>query len=120
MATQTNAIGDVDPRSVVPNSHRAGLRACLGCRMVKTADQFVHYGCENCPHLDMQNSREQVNECTTTNFEGMIVITDPSRPRASWVAKWNKLDRMSRGVYAVEVHGELPDDMRGGDGDIYD
>lgn len=36
----------------VPDSMR-GIRACKRCGILKTLDQFVREGCENCPFLDM-------------------------------------------------------------------
>ena len=36
----------------VPASIR-GIRACKRCGIIKTLDQFVNEGCENCPFLDM-------------------------------------------------------------------
>lgn len=36
----------------VPTSLK-GLRACMRCGIIKTLDQFLEYGCENCPFLDM-------------------------------------------------------------------
>lgn len=39
----------------VPTSIR-GIRACKRCGILKTLDQFVDQGCENCPFLDMVRS----------------------------------------------------------------
>lgn len=36
----------------VPTSLR-GIRACKRCGILKTLDQFLNDGCENCPFLDM-------------------------------------------------------------------
>ena len=36
----------------VPTSLK-GLRACMRCGIIKTSDQFLEQGCENCPFLDM-------------------------------------------------------------------
>jgi transcription elongation factor SPT4 len=30
-----------------------GIRACKRCGILKTLDQFINDGCENCPFLDM-------------------------------------------------------------------
>jgi len=30
-----------------------GVRACKRCGILKTLDQFLNEGCENCPFLDM-------------------------------------------------------------------
>jgi transcription elongation factor SPT4 len=36
----------------VPSAMR-GIRACKRCGILKTLDQFLNEGCENCPFLDM-------------------------------------------------------------------
>lgn len=36
----------------VPQAIR-GIRACKRCGILKTLDQFINEGCENCPVLDM-------------------------------------------------------------------
>jgi hypothetical protein len=36
----------------VPSALR-GIHACKRCGILKTIDQFVTEGCENCPFLDM-------------------------------------------------------------------
>lgn len=49
----------------------AELRACIVCGLVKTYDQFMDVGCDNCEaQLDMQGSSDRVLDCTTTNFTG--------------------------------------------------
>lgn len=35
-----------------PNAMK-GLRACKRCGILKTLDQFIDEGCENCPFLEM-------------------------------------------------------------------
>lgn len=108
-------VGDVEPLSIVPSAVRS-LRACLGCKMIKTTDQFVKYGCENCARLQMQGDRGRVEECTTTSFEGMAIMTDPAPEgeKQSWVARWQGIDQYARGAYAIHVRGELPEDFQGG------
>ena len=36
----------------VPDQLR-GVRACKRCGIIKTVEQFLNDGCENCPFLDM-------------------------------------------------------------------
>lgn len=43
----------------VPTSLR-GIRACKRCGILKTMDQFVNEGCENCPFLDMVGDPQSV------------------------------------------------------------
>ena len=44
----------------VPNALR-GIRACKRCGLLKTLDQFLADGCENCPFLDMVRMSERMN-----------------------------------------------------------
>lgn len=43
-------------QSSTPRSIR-GIRACKRCGILKTMDQFIDEGCENCPFLDMVRKR---------------------------------------------------------------
>ncbi|GAB5360649.1 hypothetical protein AAMO2058_000645200 [Amorphochlora amoebiformis] len=74
---------------VLPSSHRQ-LRACLNCRLVKTAQQWKD-NCENGCEFG-----------TTSKFTGMVCYMNP---RQSWVARWQKSDNMVRGMYALKVPG---------------
>ena len=47
-------------------------------------------------------------QCTSNYFEGMISLMDPG---GSWVARWQRIDNCVPGMYAVEVTGELPQDI---------
>lgn len=85
-----------------------GLRACKRCGILKTYDQFVDEGCENCMFLEMADDPEKVNMCTTAFFEGQVAIMDP---RASWTAKWLRVDNYLPGVYAINVTGTFSKDM---------
>mmetsp|Transcript_24829 Transcript_24829/g.50802 ORF Transcript_24829/g.50802 Transcript_24829/m.50802 type:complete len:102 (-) Transcript_24829:519-824(-) len=68
----------------VPTSLK-GLRACMRCGIIKTLDQFLEYGCENCPFLDMAGNHERCNMCTTAFFEGQVAVMDPGE---SWTASF--------------------------------
>jgi len=82
------------------------LRACLVCSLVKSIDQFEHEGCENCDEfLHMKHNKESVYACTSTNFDGMVAVMSPDD---SWVCKWQRISRFSKGIYAVSVSGKLP------------
>ncbi|XP_019880869.1 transcription elongation factor SPT4 [Aethina tumida] len=83
-----------------------GLRACLVCSIIKSFDQFEDEGCDNCDEfLRMKNNRDNVYDCTSSNFDGMISLMSPED---SWVAKWQRINRFHKGVYAISVSGRLP------------
>lgn len=82
------------------------LRACLLCHLIKHADQFEKTGCENCNGvLSLRQHREMISSCTTANFSGMIALCQPDD---SWVARWQRISRKARGMYAIDVSGKLP------------
>mmetsp|Transcript_30297 Transcript_30297/g.66637 ORF Transcript_30297/g.66637 Transcript_30297/m.66637 type:complete len:138 (-) Transcript_30297:205-618(-) len=87
----------------VPSAVR-GIRACKRCGLLKTLDQFVENGCENCPFLEMVDDPEKCNICTTAFYEGQAAVMDP---RESWVAKWLRVDNYLPGVYAITVTGQF-------------
>jgi transcription elongation factor SPT4 len=114
---------------VAPGQQRY-LRACMVCSIVMTfavrplppplpsippytnasSQRFRDEGCPNCEEfLHLQGSTDQIDSCTSQVFEGLITVADPAR---SWVAKWQRLDKYVRGVYATKVSGQLPDDVR--------
>jgi hypothetical protein len=80
-------MADENPLDIVPDAD-TGLRACLGCHLVKTFDQFVDAGCDNCPDLELAQDRQRTARCTSTAFEGLV---SAMRPTESWVARWNSL-----------------------------
>ncbi|KAH9628821.1 hypothetical protein HF086_004981 [Spodoptera exigua] len=87
----------------VPKDLR-GLRACLVCSLIKTFDQFEYDGCDNCDEfLRLKNNKDNVYDCTSNNFDGMIAVMSPED---SWVCKWQH--RFCKGVYAISVSGRLP------------
>ncbi|KAK2168667.1 hypothetical protein LSH36_15g14022 [Paralvinella palmiformis] len=53
----------------------------------------------------MKNNRDAVYECTSSNFDGVISLMSPDD---SWVAKWQRINRHVKGVYAISVTGRLP------------
>uniref|UniRef100_A0A2M4AWL9 Transcription elongation factor SPT4 n=2 Tax=Anopheles triannulatus TaxID=58253 RepID=A0A2M4AWL9_9DIPT len=89
----------------IPKDQRA-LRACLSCSLVKAIEQFENDGCDNCEDfLRMKNNRDQVYDCTSNNFDGMIAVMSPDD---SWVCKWQRINRFTKGIYAISVSGRLP------------
>jgi transcription elongation factor SPT4 len=118
--------------ALTPSSTK-GIRACKRCGLLKTLDQFINEGCENCPFLEMVNIHllstacftmhaqltnasfmlqgddpEKVNLCTTAFFEGQVAVMDP---RESWAAKWLRVDAYLPGVYAITVTGQFDKDI---------
>lgn len=55
-------------------------------------------------YLDLTGRFDQVQECTSSIFEGLISMIDPAH---SWVAKWQRLEGYVRGVYAIKVVGSV-------------
>lgn len=94
-------------RASTPASIR-GIRACKRCGLLKTLDQFLNEGCENCPFLEMGDDPERCNSCTSAFFEGQVAVMDP---RESWAAKWLRVDAFLPGVYAISVTGTFDKDM---------
>merc|ERR1712174_91153 len=79
------------------------LRACLICSMVKTLDQFDRDGCDNCERfLKYRGNRDMVIECTSASFDGLIGMMNPDQ---SWVAKWQRIEKFTPGMYAISVNG---------------
>lgn len=77
--------------------------------MIKSADQFEIDGCDNCDNfLQMKGNRENMYTCTSSNFDGMVALTDPPD---SWVGKWLRISRFTPGIYAISVSGRLPPDI---------
>ena len=82
------------------------LRACLVCSLVKTFDQFESDGCDNCEsYLHLKRNRDNVYDCTSSNFDGMLASC---KPEDSWVCKWQRINKFVQGVYAISVQGQLP------------
>lgn len=76
------------------------------CNLIKTPQQFQVNGCENCTFLRLNEDPEAIEQCTTTNFDGMIAMMNPEK---SWVAKWQRMKKtLVPGCYAIAVHGRLP------------
>lgn len=94
--------------SIAPSSMK-GIRACKRCGMLKTMEQFLNDGCDNCPFLDMADNPERCALCTSAFFEGQVAIMDP---RESWMAKWIRVDNFLPGVYAIEILGQLDPDIQ--------
>ncbi|KAG0309254.1 RHO1 GDP-GTP exchange protein 2 [Dissophora globulifera] len=72
-------------------------------------EQFFKHGCDNCESLlEMRGHMDRVMDCTSQHFDGAIAVMQPSE---SWVAKWQRIDKFEKGIYAVQVQGRLPEDI---------
>lgn len=83
----------------MPNTHKEKqLRACVGCRLVMSDQQWKDKVCPNCGDQELG---------ITANFTGLVSIFMPS---SSWVAKWNNKDNLLPGIYAINID-DSPMDM---------
>jgi transcription elongation factor SPT4 len=93
----------------IPANQQRNMRACMVCSIVRTQQQFTTQGCPNCEDiLELAGNPEQVNDCTSQVFEGLISVADTNR---SWVARYQRLEGYVPGVYATQVEGILPEDI---------
>ncbi|KAF2722150.1 putative transcriptional elongation protein Spt4 [Polychaeton citri CBS 116435] len=84
-------------------------RACMVCSIVLPMAHFSRNGCPNCDDiLEMKGNPDQVHDCTSVVFEGLVTLQNPEQ---SWVARWQRLTHYVKGVYAVKVEGQLPEDV---------
>ena len=66
--------------------------------------------CDNYDYfLHLKEDRDQVLDCTSANFDGMVAMMDPED---SWVARWQRIDNLVRGMYAISVSGDLPENIK--------
>jgi transcription elongation factor SPT4 len=112
---QDEDLEDRDPNNMaqqgayIPPGQQRNMRACMICSIVRTQQQFTTQGCPNCEDiLELAGNPEQVNDCTSQVFEGLISVADTSR---SWVARFQRLEGYVPGVYATQVEGILPEDI---------
>lgn len=96
-------------QAVVPIAVKQ-LRACLRCKLLLSPAQFNTHGCPNCPQLDMMQNKKKIEEYTTSQYFGMVVVLDEQ----SWAGKYN--ETRTPGAYAMKVYGDVPD----GTGDGYE
>ncbi|KAI1415246.1 Spt4/RpoE2 zinc finger-domain-containing protein [Hypoxylon sp. FL1857] len=94
-------------RMHIPPGQWRYARACMVCSIVMTQAHFRADGCPNCPFLDLKGSPEAIETCTSSQFEGTMAIF---KPQSSWVAKWQRIQELVPGTYAVKVNGTLPED----------
>ena len=72
------------------------------------ASQFFEHGCENCAFFQMEDDRDRVVECTTPSYSGVCSVIDP---KASWAAKWLRLQNSVPGCYALEINDDVPESV---------
>jgi len=107
---------EVNARNIVPTSTKQ-LRACKKCHLVKTYEQFMQIGCENCDDsynrsaLDLDEKENSVANSTSANFSGLIAYMFDD-DKASWVARCHALRmdhadaRRKPGVYAMQLNAD--------------
>lgn len=62
-------------------------------------------GCPNCSDIiQLRNESEMIEACTSPVFEGLVTLREPG---VSWVARWQRIDKYVKGVYAVKVNGNV-------------
>ena len=54
--------------------------------------------------------RDNVYDCTSSNFEGMIASC---KPEDSWVCKWQRISKFTKGVGLKHDDGRLDDGVAG-------
>ncbi|KAA8914842.1 Spt4/RpoE2 zinc finger-domain-containing protein [Sphaerosporella brunnea] len=84
------------------------MRACMICSYVQTFQKFKVNGCPNCEPLLSHLGHEVVEDTTSPMFEGLIALREPTK---SWVARWQRVDGFEKGIYAVKVSGNLPEEI---------
>lgn len=105
----TNMANMIPGGAFVPPNQQRNLRACMVCSIVRTQAQFLNGGCPNCEDiLEFIGNSDNVAECTSAVFEGLITVADTSK---SWVARYQRLEGYVPGVYATQVEGILPEEM---------
>lgn len=105
----TNMTTMIPGGAFVPPNQQRNLRACMVCSIVRTYTQFMNGGCPNCEEiLELAGNSENVNDCTSQVFEGLITVADTSK---SWVARYQRLEGYVAGVYATQVEGILPEEI---------
>ncbi|KAI5818069.1 Spt4/RpoE2 zinc finger-domain-containing protein [Pyronema omphalodes] len=92
---------------VTPGQMR-NLRACMICSYVQTFQKFKVNGCPNCEQLLNNLGPEAIEDITSPVFEGLVALRDPIK---SWVARWQRVERCEKGIYAVKVSGNLPEEI---------
>ncbi|KAJ1977654.1 transcription elongation factor spt4 [Dimargaris cristalligena] len=94
--------------TIIPQEKK-NMRACLLCSLIKNQSQFVKNGCENCEDiLRLRGNTERVLECTSANFNGFVALM---RPEQSWLGRWQRIEKYSKGLYAAQVTGRIPEDV---------
>mmetsp|Transcript_5022 Transcript_5022/g.7456 ORF Transcript_5022/g.7456 Transcript_5022/m.7456 type:complete len:107 (+) Transcript_5022:44-364(+) len=101
---------DYISQHVVPRSKNLKkLRACLNCKLIKEVEKFEENGCENCKNLV---TSENCHNYLTQTFDGMIGVAKSNISRnESWVARYNDIENLVTGIYAVNVYGTTQDEM---------
>eukprot|EP00477_Mikrocytos_mackini_P002326 GAHX01002576.1.p1 GENE.GAHX01002576.1~~GAHX01002576.1.p1 ORF type:complete len:113 (+),score=20.66 GAHX01002576.1:81-419(+) len=93
--------------------------ACINCRLLKTKDQFVDSGCENCKLLNIHSDSVNYEPTNITkNFKGMVFHCNLTP--SNYVAKFTKTTPKIAGFYALtmldeEIEDDYEDDVNSDD-----
>ncbi|KAI6096363.1 hypothetical protein F5141DRAFT_1191066 [Pisolithus sp. B1] len=69
---------------------------------LRVPTDYKQSGCKNCEEI-IQGSMDRMSVCTTTYFDGIIVVIDPV---SSWVARWQRTSKYVRLPEDVEAELE--------------
>ena len=100
-------IGDLAAaQELMPDTHKEKqLQACKGCRLIMSESQWKRVlrngDCPNAGHISHQEEHKP-----THFFNGMISLFMPNN---SWVSKWNGLEGVRPGIYAISIMEEADD-----------
>ncbi|MGL5899440.1 MAG: hypothetical protein ACRCZW_07205 [Lactobacillaceae bacterium] len=83
-----------------PSTFSSRLKCCKLCSRISS--HLKSKGCENCTTVS-KNSNIASNK-----FKGMIGLIDPNK---SWVAKWQRINGLKRGLYALTVDGDVDEEV---------
>ena len=90
--------------AVMPDDHKEKqLKACSKCRLIMSNNQWGKWRRKNgdrCYNSEHPSHFENKEAQPTPYFNGIISLCMPG---SSWVAKWNELEGLKPGIYAITI-----------------
>ncbi|EQB60193.1 transcription elongation factor spt4 [Vairimorpha apis BRL 01] len=83
-----------------PLSFSTKLKCCKLCS--KISSQLKSKGCDNCTTVSKDSN------IVSNKFKGMIGLVEPDK---SWVAKWQRINGLKKGLYALTVAGDVDEEV---------